>query len=185
MMFYLSSVMSFFLLFAKPCIAQPGPLTASEIMREAMQTAVKQDKNVFIIFDASWCGWCRKMDTAINDNTCKDFFYKNYVIRHIDVDEPRDRKYLENPGGDELRKQYHGDGEGIPFWLIFDKDGKLLADSQMRPEGADHDSKGENTGCPATEKEVAYFIAILKKTSQITEAEQTAVEKRFRENENN
>jgi thioredoxin-related protein len=185
MRFYLFSVAFAFLVLAKPCIAQPGPLSATEIMREAMQTAVKQNKNVFIIFDASWCGWCHKMDTAINDKTCKDFFYKNYVIRHIVVDESRGSKYLENPGGDELRTQYHGDGEGIPFWLIFDKDGKLLADSQMRPTGADLDTKGENAGCPATEKEVAYFIEVLKKTSQMSEEEQAAIRNRFRQNENN
>lgn len=170
---------------AKTCVAQPGPLSASEIMGEAMQTAVKQNKNILIIFHASWCGWCRKMDTAINDKTCKDFFYNNYVIRQIVVDESRDRKYLENPGADELRRQYHGDDEGIPFWLIFDKNGKLLADSQMRPTGAGLDTKGENAGCPATEKEVAYFIEVLKKTSKITEAEQAAVQKRFRQNETN
>ena len=185
MRLYLFAVVFAFLTLAKTCVAQPGPLSATEIMQEAKQTAVKQNKNILIIFHASWCGWCHKMDTAINDETCKDFFYKNYVIRHIVVDESRDRKYLENPGADELRRQYHGDDEGIPFWLVFDKDGTLLADSQMRPSGANFDTKGENVGCPATEREVAYFIEVLKKTSQISEAEQAAVQKRFRQNENN
>ena len=144
-----------------------------------MQMAAKENKNVFIIFHASWCGWCHKMDSAINDKSCKVFFSKNYVIRHLVVDESKDKKDLENPGADELRTKYHGDDEGIPFWLIFDKDGNLLADSQMRPKGASPDTKGENIACPATEKEVAYFIEVLKKTSQISEAEQTAVQKRF------
>jgi len=84
-----------------------------------------------------------------------------------------------------LRAKYHGNGEGIPFWLIFDKDGHLLADSQIRPKGASFDTKGENIACPATEKEVTYFIEVLKKTSSIDEAEQTAVQRRFRQNENN
>jgi len=165
--------------------AQHGQQSANEIMREAMQTAAKENKNVFIIFHASWCGWCHKMDSAINDNSCKDFFYRNYVIRHLVVDEYRDKKSLENPDADELRRKYHGDNEGIPFWLIFDKDGNLLADSQIRPKGASLNTKGENVACPAAEKEVAYFIEVLKKTSQISEAEQTAIQKRFRQNENN
>ena len=76
------------------------------------------------------------------------------------VDESRDKKNLENPGADELRTKYHGDDEGIPFWLIFDKDGNLLADSQIEPKGASLDTKGENIACPATEKEVAYFIEV-------------------------
>jgi thiol-disulfide isomerase/thioredoxin len=181
----LAAVVVAFLALPEVCFAQRDPLPAGEIMQEAMQTAAKENKNVFIIFHASWCGWCHKMDTAINDKTCKDFFYKNYVIRHLVVDESRDKKNLENPGANDLRTKYHGDDEGIPFWLIFDKDGRLLADSQIRPNGAAIDTKGENVGCPATENEVAYFIEVLKKTSHVTEAEQAAIRKRFRQNENN
>jgi thioredoxin-related protein len=185
MRFCLFAVVLVFLFNAETSFAQHGQPPASEIMREAMQMAAKGNKNVFIIFHASWCGWCHKMDSAINDKSCKEFFYKNYVIRYLVVDESKDKKDLENPGANELRAKYHGDDEGIPFWLIFNKDGNLLADSQMRPKGASPDTKGENIACPATEKEVAYFIEVLKKTSQISEAEQTAVQKRFRQNENN
>jgi len=172
------------LFFTHISFAQHGLPTASEIMREAMQTAAKENKNVFIIFHASWCGWCHKMDSAIDDKACRDFFYKNYVIRHLVVDESKDKRDLENPGAAALRTKYHGDDEGIPFWLIFDKNGNLLADSQTRPEGAGLETKGENIACPASEKEVTYFIEVLKKTSQISEAEQAAVQKRFRQNEN-
>ncbi len=176
-------VVSLFL--TRASFAQHGQPTASEIMQEAIQTATKENKNVFIIFHASWCGWCHKMDSAINDKSCKDFFERNYVIRHLVVDEYGDKKGLENPGANELRAKYHGDNEGIPFWLIFDKNGNLLADSQVRPQGASLTTKGENMACPATEKEVADFIGVLKKTSHISEAEQIAVQKRFRQNENN
>lgn len=185
MRLYLFAVVSAFLFHVETSFGQHGQPPASEIMQEAMQTAARENKNVFIIFHASWCGWCHKMDSAINDKSCKDFFYKSYIIRHLVVDESRDKKNLENPGADELRTKYHGDDQGIPFWLIFDKDGNLLADSQMRLKGASFDTKGENIACPATEKEVNYFIEVLKKTSQISEQEQTAVQKRFRQNENN
>jgi len=163
--------------------AQRGPLSADEIIQEAMQQAAKEKKNVLIIFHASWCGWCHKMDSSINDKACKKFFDDNYVIRHLVVDESKDKKSLENPGADELRTKYNGDNEGIPFWLIFDKDGKLLADSQLRPKGASLEAKGENVGCPAAEKEVTHFINVLRKTSHINKSEQVAIEKRFRQNE--
>jgi len=184
MRFLLFAIVAAFLFLPKLSIAQHGTSSASEIMQEAMQTAAKENKNIFIIFHASWCGWCHKMDTAINDKSCKDFFYKNYVIRYLVVDESRDKKNLENPGAAELRAKYHGDGEGIPFWLIFDKDGKLLADSHVRTTSSASDTQGENVGCPATEKEVAYFMEVLKKTSAISKAEQAAVQNRFRQNEN-
>ena len=119
----------------------------------------------------------------MNDESCKKFFDDNFVVRHLVVDEYNEKKKLENPGADELRAKYHGNGQGIPFWLIFDKDGNLLADSQMKPEGAGPDSKGNNVGCPAQEKEVAYFIQVLKKAAHMTAAEEAAIENRFRQNE--
>ena len=173
-----------FLLFLSVTLAaQTSPSSADHILKEAYQQAAKEQKNVLVIFHASWCGWCHKMDSSINDKSCKKFFDDNYVIRHLVVDESRDKKNLENPGADELRTKCHGDDEGIPFWLVFDKDGNLLPDSQIRAEGASLDTKGENVGCPAAEKEVVHFIEVLKKTSHITAAEQGAIQKRFRKNE--
>ncbi len=173
-----------FFLVAITSFGQSSPLSAKDILQGAQLQAAKENKKVFIIFHASWCGWCHKMENAINDKSCKDYFDKNFVIRYLVVDESKDKKNLENPGADELRSKYHGDDEGIPFWLIFDKDGNLVADSQKRPEGASMNTKGENIACPATESEVAYFISILQKTTQISEVEQIAIQKRFRQNDN-
>ena len=165
------------------CYAQHAALSADEIMKEAFQTANKENKKVFIMFHASWCGWCHKMDSSMNDKTCKKFFDDNFVIRHLDVDEfKEDKKALQNPGANELRTQYHGDSVGIPFWLIFDKDGKLLADSKLRPDGAGFDVNGDNVGCPSEEKEVVYFIKLLKATTTLTPDQENAIAKRFNKN---
>ncbi len=162
--------------------AQPAAQSASEIMKEAYQQAAKENKNVFIIFHASWCGWCHKMDNSMNDPLCKKFFNDNYVSRHLVVDESNDKRNLENPGASELRRKYYGDGLGIPFWLIFDPNGNLLTDSKMRKEG-DGPQQGDNTGCPAAEKEVDFFIGILKKTSSLSKEQLEVIRKRFREND--
>lgn len=156
--------------------------SADAIMKDAYKIAATEKKNVFVMFHASWCGWCHKMDTSMNDPSCKKFFDDNYVIRHLVVDELKTKKDLENPGADEFRKRYFGDDQGIPYWLVFDKEGKLLADSKMRAEG-DGPEKGQNTGCPATEEEVAYFIGVLKKTSRLNEDELAIIQKRFRRND--
>jgi len=169
-------------LFSTAVAGQTTPATAAAILQEATQLAARENKNVLILFTASWCGWCHKMDKSLADSSCKTFFDDNYVIRHIVVDETKDKKHLENPGGGEMKKQYHGEGLGIPFWLVFDKDGKLLADSKIRKEG-DGPEKGENTGCPATAEEVEHFISVLRKTSRMTDAQLETVRKRFRRNE--
>jgi thioredoxin-related protein len=162
--------------------AQQGPASAEQVLTEACQQAARENKNVFVMFHASWCVWCHRMDNSMNDTACKKYFDDNYVIRHLVVDETDDKKNLENPGAVELRKKYYGDGQGIPFWLIFDKDGKLLFDSKMRNNG-DGPEKGANTGCPANEREVAFFINILEKTSSLTAAQAEKIRKRFREND--
>lgn len=163
--------------------AQQGPISVDQVMQDAMQQAAKEKKNILIIFHASWCGWCRKMDSSIDDENCRKYFDENYVIRHLVVDESRDKKNLENPGADEFRVKYNGDNQGIPFWLIFDKNGNLLADSQMRPAGSSLDARGVNVGCPASEKEVAEFTDILKKTSRLKKSELETIARRFRKNE--
>ena len=179
----LSSIaVSFILLFSITAKAQPSPPSADEILKGAYLAATKENKNVLIIFHASWCGWCHKMDKSMNDEVCKKFFENNFVIRHLVVDESEDKKNLENPGADELRKKYHGDGQGIPFWLVFDKNGKLLADSKMRDEGGSPET-GENVGCPSSKNEVEYFISVLKKTTRLNSAQLETISERFRKND--
>ena len=170
------------MLFSITAKTQPAPLSADEILKEAYQVAAKENKNVFIMFHASWCGWCHKMDKSMNDESCKKFFDDNFVIRHLVVDESDNKKNFENPGAVELRKKYYGDGQGIPFWLVFDKDGKLLADSKMRAEGAGPEA-GENVGCPASVNEVEYFISMLKKTTRLNSAQLETISERFRKND--
>jgi thiol-disulfide isomerase/thioredoxin len=170
------------LLLSLSSYSQKTPLSADDILKEAYGQAAKQNKNVFVIFHASWCVWCHRMDSSMNDKACRKFFEDNYVIRHLTVDESKDKQNLQNPGADDLRKKYYGDGQGIPFWLIFDKDGNLLADSKMRADGANPET-GDNTGCPASEKEVTYFLRVLEQTSKINQQQQEVIRKRFRQNE--
>ena len=75
----------FVLLINTSGIAQEAPASADAILQQAYQQATKESKKVFIIFHASWCGWCRKMDAALNDKDLKDFFGAHYVIKHITV----------------------------------------------------------------------------------------------------
>src|SRR5215212_8327496 len=105
-----------FFLFVPETRAQRGPLSADEIMQQAYQQAAKEKKKVLVIFHASWCGWCHKMDSSMNDKNCRKFFEDNFVTCHMVVNESKDKKNLENPGADEFKIKYHGDGVGIPFW---------------------------------------------------------------------
>lgn len=162
--------------------AQETPSTA-EVLKEAYAVAAKENKQVFVLFHASWCGWCKRMDKSMQDPSCKKFFDDNYIIAHLVVMESKDKKHLENPGAETFLEQHHGKDMGIPFWLIFNKDGKLLADAIMRKEN-EGPEKGGNSGCPATENEVAHFIKALRATSSLNDTQLEIIRKRFRENDN-
>lgn len=175
------SMLFFAFVLATSVYAQNIP-SAEQVLNEATATAKKENKKVFIIFHASWCGWCHKMDTSMNDKSVKAFFENNYVIRHLTVMESAGKKQLENPGGEAMMIKYNGKGQGIPFWLIFDNDGKLLFDSKRRAEGGGPET-GNNVGCPANEKEVEYFVKVLKQTSPLTDRQLDIIYKLFRKNE--
>ena len=163
--------------------AQSTAPSASAVLKKAAVSAGSQNKKVLLIFHASWCGWCHKMDSSLNDVLCKKFFDDNFVTTHITVMESKGKENLENAGGKELMEKYNGKDQGLPYWVILDDKAKLLFDSREPAHQKDGTIKAQNIGCPATEKEVANFIAILKKTTPLTAAQLAVITKRFRENE--
>lgn len=92
-----------------------APHSATDVVNAGVREAKASGKNLMVIFQASWCGWCHKMDTALNDPDVKALFGQNFVIEHLVVDESKENQHLENPGADSLLKQYAPNGSGIPF----------------------------------------------------------------------
>lgn len=156
---------------------------AAEMLQKAYAKAAKENKNVFVLFTASWCPACKLMDKSMNDSTVKPLFEKNYVITRLVINELKDKQHLVNPGAKEFLAKYKGDKQGIPYWLVMNKDGKLLADSQIRQAGSSLDAPGDNMGCPTKETEVAQLIEILRKTSKLNKEELDLIAASFRKNE--
>lgn len=119
------------------------------------------------------------MDSSLNNPLCKKYFDSNYIITHLIVHESDNKKKEENPGSDELLKQYKAFDSGIPFWVILDAKGNLLRNSFITND----DGSKSIIGCPATEKEVTAFIQILKETSSLKDDALTIIKTVFRQNE--
>lgn len=149
--------------------------TADEILQPAYEKAAAENKNVLLIFHASWCGWCRKLDSCLLDPAVKPLIDKSYNVVHLTVYESRNKKHLENAGALDFLTRNGGADKGLPYWYVLDKGGAVLSNAEYQP--------GQNAGCPATEEEVAYFITVLKKTSSLTDDELTIIKKRFRKSE--
>lgn len=80
-------------------VAFAGEDSAAVKLNVAETAAKSQSKNVLVIFHASWCGWCKKLDALIANPKYSQIFEDNYVILHVDVQEMTpDKKPLETPG---------------------------------------------------------------------------------------
>ena len=161
-------LVSLFFIMSQSAISQES---ADVILKEAQVTAKKEGKHIFIMFHASWCSWCKKMDNNMMADKTKALFEAEYVIKHLTVQESKKNKNLENPGAQELLVKYKGENSGIPFWLIFDADGNLITDSL--------DNKGNNIGCPATPEEVKQFTTKLKESSNLSDTDLKVIYDQF------
>jgi thiol-disulfide isomerase/thioredoxin len=177
-------ILSCLLLISGILSAQDKPEPAGKILDDACKIAGKEKKNVMIVFHASWCGWCKKFEASVNDPSCKGFFDKHFVIKYLDILERGDKKSLENPGAEDIFNKNGGNGGGIPYFLIYDKNKNLLAYSKFKASGDGPDKPAQNIGCPASEEEVAAFIKILEKGAKVSDKEKTAITERFKKNKN-
>jgi len=144
---------------------------AEDILKKALTEAKAGNKNVLLMFHASWCKWCHIMEKNMNLPETKPVFDKKFVTAYIDIQEEGEKKKLENPGGEELMNRYKGKDAGLPFWLILNPKGEVLADS--------FNDKKENLGCPSTAEEVDVFAAKLKKSAKMDDNELQAVRNAF------
>ena len=129
------------------------PPSATALLSRAESVAAKQHKNVFVIFHASWCGWCKKLEAFMAIPKYQKMFDQNFVIVRVDVLENGDKKSLENPGGDVLMNSLGGENAGLPYMAMLNSQGKKLADSG---EGRN------NIGYPSAPKEIEHFMEMLK-----------------------
>lgn len=159
-------------------IQAQSPTPAKEIISKALEQAKKEKKKVFLMYHASWCGWCKKMDKAMEDASCKTIFDGNFVIVHLTVQETGENKKLENEGADALLMQHNGTNDGLPFWVFLDETGKVIENAKLRKDGESLD-KGQNIGCPSEKNEVEGFIEKLQLVGKFSKNDLTAIKKRF------
>jgi len=137
--------------------ATPAP--ARELIATAEHTAARQKKAVMVIYHATWCGWCKRLDSVMEKPEFKSMFDRNYVVLKLDVMETGEKKStVENPGGLETMKELGGEKSGLPFYVFLDAKGTKLADSNAMPENA-------NIGYPGEPGEITAFMGLIHRTA--------------------
>ncbi len=165
-----SAVLFAFLLSAS-FIKREAPPAADTVIKDACHEASGAHKRVMIVFHASWCTYCHKLDSLMESPECKALFDKSYVVRHLVIMESKDKKDLENPGAQELYDKYASKNSGIPYFLIMDADGTMVADSRIKAQGVKPDNTGDNIGFPTEKAEVVYYMQVLKATTSLSDSE--------------
>ncbi len=164
-----SLISIFFVLTLAASAHTQTPTPAKTILDAALKEASTSRKNVFLIFHATWCSWCKRLDAALTDPEVKKVIDENYVVTHLDVLERGEKiQSVENPGGVEIMKNLGGEKSGLPFYVILDPQGEKLADSNVMPEKS-------NIGFPGSPEEIAAFEKILKETAPHMTEQQRAV----------
>lgn len=147
--------------------------SAFNILNSSLKEAKETYKPVMVIFHASWCKWCRKLEHALNSPELKKIINDNFVVAYIDVLEQKDKKEeLENPGGEKIMNDLGGKDAGLPFYAFLNAEGNRVADSKSMPGN-------QNIGYPASKEEIKIFTGLLKKSSDRLTNKQIAAVKDY------
>jgi thioredoxin-related protein len=156
-------------------VAQNLP-DADRVLADVEKQASAQQKNVLVVFGASWCKYCHLFEKFLGSPEIQPIVDKHFVIARLGVYEEMGRHpELNNPKSDRLVRKF-GDHEagGLPFLVMVDTKGDLIVNSNL-PE------HGGNIGYPAAPEEIDWFMVMMKKAAPtISEADATTVEQWLR-----
>jgi thiol-disulfide isomerase/thioredoxin len=127
---------------------------AERMLAGALATAKAENKRVFLIFSASWCGPCRSLARLLD--TQKAELEQHYVFVKLDIS--RDQH------AESLRERYpESKNGGVPWYAILDETGKELITSNLEETSRRYGSS--NVGYPGRRKGMDHFVKMLKQTA--------------------
>jgi thiol-disulfide isomerase/thioredoxin len=144
-----------------------APPDAATVLAQATARASASKKSLLVLFHASWCGWCRRLQTFSESPAAKPILAKYFEIVWLDVHERGAGRAKENPGAAALMGQLGGATSGLPFFAVLDSKGKTLATS-INPTNA------RNIGCPESLAEIGHFQSMVKAGAPAVTAEELA-----------
>ena len=143
-----------------------APKTTKSLLEAAYKRSAKEKKPVLVMFHATWCGWCHKLEAVMARPEFKKEFEKNYVIVNLDVQETGEKiAQFENPGGKEKMAELGGEKSGLPFYAFLNPKGEKVADSNVMPNPKTPDVKDQNIGYPGAPEEIEAFMKLIKDTA--------------------
>jgi thioredoxin 1 len=97
----------------------PAGVDAHSEIKEALEAADRDHKNVLLVFGANWCYDCHVLDLAFQRPDLAPLLKTNYEVVHVDVGQ--------GDKNQDLMKQYEVPmSKGIPGLAVLDRSGNLL-----------------------------------------------------------
>ena len=155
-------------------IAQADPLPAEAVLAAAAKAGKPGKKNILVVFHASWCGWCRKLEAVLSAPAAREILDRHFETAGLTVLERGDKEALENAGAEELLASLAGKDAGLPFTAVLDrKSRRAIATSNTS-------GPGTNIGFPGKADELDHFVGMLRKGApRMTAAEAETIRSAF------
>jgi thiol-disulfide isomerase/thioredoxin len=150
-------------------------LKADDILKGAKLKAADQNKAIFLIFGASWCEDCHRLDSFLALPDIAAIFDKYFVVAKLTFGEALSgHPDWDNPGSDFLISKYGGLSRSgqvdLPFIAILDPKAKLLANSNKPGKGQ---AASAGTGFPTDAEDIKWFLGMLQKTAPAMTEDET------------
>ncbi|MEA2553996.1 MAG: hypothetical protein QOJ65_2172 [Fimbriimonadaceae bacterium] len=136
------------------------PSSTESLIQRAQEKARAEKKNVLVLFVASWCKWCDRLQAFTMDAQVKPILEENFVVVRLTALEKGALRAKENPGSSDLIDNLGARDAGLPFLAVLDPDGKPVITSLRPVEGK---NKPVNAGWPTSAEELSHFVRLIRK----------------------
>jgi thiol-disulfide isomerase/thioredoxin len=128
---------------------------AETMLLDGLAKAKAENKRVFLIMSASWCGPCRMLARFLVANKAE--LERHYVFVKLDIS--RDTRV------GSLKEKYEGKdaSNGVPWYVILDAAGEPLITSNAKELA--EESSSTNIGFPSSKEGIDHFLKMLKETA--------------------
>jgi len=128
---------------------------AEAMLEKGLAQAKAEQKRVFLIMSASWCGPCRMLARFLSAHKAE--LGRHYVFVKLDISRDTHARVLQ--------ERYEGKdaSNGVPWYVILDAAGKPLITSNAKELAEEYGTT--NVGFPSSKQGIDHLLKMLKQTA--------------------